>query len=368
MTKNEKHLTLDEKRNLIMHSKEKKIGIKRDQQLTASVDFVNILMKAATMSGVDPEEIYKEVDFDLNILKDPKARISFEQGNYIFDKAIEKSPDQDIGLHMGERAAVFTGHITFSILYNSPTLKDALENLCRYNNLMYDAISPKFYLQKNSAVLGLRLNSPDFKYPRHITEGCLASYYSILSHLTDGQLALEEVHFIHSSPDSIKEHKRIFNTAILFEQKENKLIFSKKYLDFPIFISNPELLETLKRHAKELQKQIYRSDTFSARIESSIMDILSSGKSDINTIAKQFAMSTRSLQNKLKEEGTTYQVLLEKVRKKQAEYFLEKTDLSIAEVTFLLDYSEQSAFNRAFKNWTGSTPGEYRLKHSGNRG
>jgi len=74
------------------------------------------------------------------------------------------------------------------------------------------------------------------------------------------------------------------------------------------------------------------------------------------------AVSVRKLQNRLKEEGITYQHLLDQVRKEQAIYLLEEKHIPISEITHMLGYSEQSAFNRAFKRWVGATPGHYRSR------
>ena len=149
---------------------------------------------------------------------------------------------------------------------------------------------------------------------------------------------------------------------IKFDQRDNELIFNRKYLDLPVLISNPEFLESLKTHAKKLQKRLYPTDTFTSRVETSIMERFLSGKFDINVISKHLAMGTRSLQNRLKAEGATYKELLEGVKREQTKYFLEQPDISIIDIAFLLGYSDQSSFNRAFKKWTGFTPGGYRFK------
>jgi len=160
-------------------------------------------------------------------LKDPKARVSFKQGNYLWDEVIKKSPDQDFGLHLGESAIDFTGHILFSILFNSPTVGDALDNFCRYFNLLNETLVPEFSIQKDSAALALRLNTSDIIHYRHIAEGSISYYYSLFSRLTEGKLKLDRVHFVHPAPNNIKEHERIFKAPLLFEQKENKFIFKK---------------------------------------------------------------------------------------------------------------------------------------------
>lgn len=83
------------------------------------------------------------------------------------------------------------------------------------------------------------------------------------------------------------------------------------------------------------------------------------GKWDIDTVADQLAVSKRTLQNRLKEEQTSYLKLLDALKNKMAVRYLETAKGSICEIAFLLGFSEQSAFNHAFKRWTGKTPMEY---------
>jgi len=141
------------------------------------------------------------------------------------------------------------------------------------------------------------------------------------------------------------------------------MTFNKKYLDLPALVANAEILDTLKSYAEKLQQKIYREDLFSVKVETAIIQNLLSGKTDIETISGQLAMSKRSLQIKLSKEGVKYQDILDKVKKAHAIQLLEQSPISIIDITFLLGYSEQSAFSRAFKKWTGFTPGEYRQNY-----
>ena len=88
--------------------------------------------------------------------------------------------------------------------------------------------------------------------------------------------------------------------------------------------------------------------------------IMTGGNVEIENVAKQLGVSGRSLQSKLKDEDATFRSCLASVRKEIALDYLQRPDVSICDVAFLLGYSEQSAFNHAFKRWTGSTPKVYR--------
>ena len=197
---------------------------------------------------------------------------------------------------------------------------------------------------------------------RHAVEAFICRYYCTFNWLIEGELELDEVHFVHAAPPDITTHKRIFKCPILFGQNENGIIFNTKYLEYPIIASNLELLELLEDHAKTLQNKIYHTNTFTSHVKNAIIELLPLGKTDIDSVAKKLAMSKRNLQYKLKNEAISYQELLDQMRNNQAKYFLKQIELSIVEVAFLVGYSEQSTFNRAFKKWTGMTPGEYRQK------
>ena len=138
--------------------------------------------------------------------------------------------------------------------------------------------------------------------------------------------------------------------------------FDNEYLRLPVLLSNKEVLETLERTARKLQERLYAKGPWSEKVARLIIDMMKGQKPEIDFIARKLAVSPRNLQIRLREEGETYQHLLDQVRKEQALYFLENENLSISEISFLLGYSEQSVFSRAFKQWVGCTPGQYRSK------
>ncbi|MBN2284059.1 MAG: AraC family transcriptional regulator [Deltaproteobacteria bacterium] len=331
------------------------------KQPTASVDFFKSILRVLARWGYDPEEIYETIGFDPSILHAGDARISLTQFNAFFSEALKRRPDSHFGLHIGENDD-FTMDILHVILFNSSTLGHALRNFCRYYNLGQDICRPVLTIRQNSAELVLEIDVPDLIHHRHYVEGHLAYYFTLISLLANEKVALDRVQFVHPSPDDTLEHERIFQTLLLFGQSENKIVFNKNYLDLPIRIANSKLLKSLEMHAIQLQKGIYHNDTVSSLVEDVIMKALPFRNADIVSVSKKMGMSPRKLQSHLKKEGARYRDVLDKVKRNQAEYFLEQQNLSIIDISFLLGYSEQSAFNRAFKKWTGHSPGEYRFK------
>jgi len=332
---------------------------------TVSIILIRILFKYIAKAGIDPTEISNAVKMDLSTIENSEERIAASQFQAIWKESVTRTRNQNFGLHFGgEMARNYPGgHVLFNVMMNCPTVVDAMDRFIRYNNLMADAIRPKMEMEDDLVYLSLDTVNKDIQIPRQISEALLCSYAYIFRHLTEDNLNMVEVRFRHPQPEDIREHKRIFGVPILFEQRENELVLDRKFLDLPIFLANPELLETLDQFAKKLLDRLYPSNVWSDKVIRRIGNLLVRGeKTSIEIIANSLGMSARNLQLKLKEEKTTYQKLLGAVRKEIALSYLREKEATICDIAFLLGFSEQSAFNHAFKRWTGFTPREYLKK------
>jgi AraC-like DNA-binding protein len=135
----------------------------------------------------------------------------------------------------------------------------------------------------------------------------------------------------------------------------------KECLALPIFLSDSTVLTDLEQLADKRMKELFPEKTFSREVGRTIGKELMGGREiNLDIVAKNLAMSPRNLQLKLKEEGATYQEILDDLRKKVALDNLKEQGASIGDLAFLLGYSDQSAFNHAFKRWTGKTPRQFR--------
>ena len=129
--------------------------------------------------------------------------------------------------------------------------------------------------------------------------------------------------------------------------------------DWPVATANSEILESLDARADELLAGLVSGRAVSDQVLRAISGRLKGEVPRIDAVAKGLAMSPRSLQRALSDEGTTYQELLDQARRGLAMRYLADSGAVIFEVAILLGFSEPSAFHRAFKRWTGHTPREF---------
>ena len=347
----------------------------------ASVALVRRILETAARAGVDPEEILQAVGLESSTLENPEARISQEQHIGIWIEAINRTGDEDFGLHMGELLTpAKERNILSYVMLNCSTAGEVLEKLCLYHDLMAEGISIRLEKDGSFAYLSLevtpnlKINLPKYvlkaiqrvtpsakiKIPRYVPESMLCAFQSKLRFLTENDFNPVEVRFEHPKPNDIAEHQRIFRAPLFFNQPRNELVLEKRCLDLPIVFADPELLDTFEKRAQKLLDSLISPNTWSDKVIRLLGKMLNGNNPGIESVARNLGVSARNLQNRLNEEGTTYQKLLDQVRKEIALDYLKQPDVTICEIAFLLGFSEQSAFNHAFKRWTGSPPGEYR--------
>jgi len=140
----------------------------------------------------------------------------------------------------------------------------------------------------------------------------------------------------------------------------NGLAFSRATWSLPMRRRDPVLLMLLERQADAMVSVLPSGAGLSARVRHALHEGLMSGDSGIDAVARSLAIAPRTLQRRLAAEDTSFTSLLDSVRREMADQHLARQVLSIAEIAFLLGYSEPAAFHRAFRRWHRTTPRAFR--------
>jgi AraC-like DNA-binding protein len=169
-----------------------------------------------------------------------------------------------------------------------------------------------------------------------------------------------EVRFAHAEPNNVCEHARFFSAPVRFACGENALVLPTPRLDTPCVRADPALLAVLDRYAADRLARAPQTHTLADRVRTTLAEQLVGTEPGVARLAARLRMSVRTLNRTLAAEGTTYRALLDQLRHELAARNLADDRVSIAEIAFLLGFSELSSFYRAFKRWTGCTPVEFR--------
>ena len=326
---------------------------------TASADMVRMLFTYLGHRKVDPKMLEKVSGIEQHRLK---RRIPVSMVNRLWRAGRVACDDPDFGLHLGE-ALVHLGqsHLLFSVMRYSPTFSVALQKFFRYHSLMADIVQPRAVTLEDTVHCVLDRKFADLPLDRHHVEAAFAIIHGSLNSLSGTPVPLREVAFCHEKPASTEELSRVFKAPLRFNCPQERLVFRKAVLDQPIHSADQSYLSAHESLAEDLLNGLDGEGRFETKVTARVERTLLRGESPkIAHVAKELAVSVRKLQQSLQEEGVGFRGIINDTRKRLAKRYLRKPDATLCDVAFLLGFSEQSAFNHAFRRWTGQTPREYR--------
>lgn len=293
-------------------------------------------------------------------LDDREARIPESEAAALFNRAAQLLGDADLGLHVGEQ--IRPGHygVLGYVAMACDTLGEALACQQRYQALVL-SLPPMQLRPQQDGVLLCWQSAPEASY-RQLAEFNLSALLSFVRWITGQPLQPLRLDLIYPEPADTREQRRLFGCPLRYGQSEYRLLIPADWASLPLIQPDPAMRALMDRLAERQLQQLAQADDPVARARALIARQLSEGVPELGQVAAQLQLSPRSLQRLLQEQGLSYSQLVEAVRRELAERYLAEPALDLTDLAFLLGYSEQSAFQRAYKRWTGQTPGEYRRR------
>lgn len=192
-------------------------------------------------------------------------------------------------------------------------------------------------------------------------EASMAAVAAISKEVSTADFTPLAVHFKHAPRGDIAVYEEHFGCAVQFGSGRDALLVSEASIDAPNKLGDQTIASFFDRHLEEQLASISHDNNLEIRVRRAVVNVLSEGVPTLSSIATELAMSARTLQRRLSEQGHSFQSVVDRGRKDLAQRLLRETDYSLAEVAFLTGFAEQSGFTRAFKRWAGQTPRSYRL-------
>lgn len=325
----------------------------------AASSLVGLLAYARAMR-VPTERVLEGAGLTEKDLEGPEARIPEAATNHVWKALAEASRDADFGLHFAERMTVDAFDVVGHLVTRSRTLGEGLARVVAYSRILHDSGRIELERRGGGAVVFPGCRGLTHEFPRQIAEFAAASVLVLGSQATRAPLVARAVRFRHGAPPNVSEHVRIFGVVPEFDAPETEVELDGKELDRPIPGAETGLVTYLEAYARDVLARIPEENDIVTQVERAVTRGMSRGLPDMDTVATQLAMSTRTLQRRLAEAETTFQELVDSARRRYAERYLSDDRLAISEVAFLVGFSEPSNFHRAFRRWTGVTPAAFR--------
>jgi len=315
--------------------------------------------------GHDPAPILAAAGLADADWDDPDAHVPTAAAFTMWQHAVERTGDADVGLHVALAAPLSAFDVSAYVMLASPTVGAGYERLSRYQRLIHSATRILIEPCAGERTAIRHVLPGGLAVPRQSAEFLLAIW------LRGGRTAASSdwrpaaVRFAHAAPPSTSELERFFGVEPDFAAGENALVVDAALLATPCVRADPALLAILDRHVADLLQRLPQGASLADRVRSVVAAELRGGAAPTQEIvATRVRRSVRSLQRGLAAEGASLSAILDAVRHELALRHLAERRLSIAEVAFLLGYEELSSFYRAFRRWTGTTPGDFRAQRS----
>lgn len=249
------------------------------------------------------------------------------------------------------------------IVLSCDTLSEALNRYHDFHRLIYDGSPLK--IETFAENLAIRWEEISLDLTTQVTdEIAIALFVKFLRlYMSLDHLQIKEVHFRHPAPKHIALYEQFFQCPVKFSQATVQIILPIHFLNTPLKQPDQTLHKLLTQQAYDLLRKLPNSTQLDERLQQAILIGLQKNNYQIENMANQLNMSVRQLQRHLQQQHTTFQQRVQQVRQLLATQYLQDPYLSLQEIALLLSYSEQSAFQRAFKQWMGLTPQQWRMSH-----
>ncbi len=318
--------------------------------------------------NIDPTPVFEHCG--INDVTDAEHAVPLPTEKLIelIDHAALVSEDSLLGFNMATHFHYESSALVVLAMLAAPNVQMALKTLNHFDRYVDTGISTSYEFGNDRSVFRAELLGVDSARTAHLNEYLLTFTVHALNTATRQNMPITEVHFQHHRSDGIEQLATFFNCKIKFNQKNNRLFFVSSFLKEPLFTGNELLFEILQN---ALKTYFYAESREMGFVDSVCRELIvsrenndgaSAGdkKDTLDCIAETLALSPRTLRRRLKDEGYTFQEVKNLARERQAKHYLANTRMTLAEIAYAVGFSELSAFSRAFKRWTGSTPQEYR--------
>lgn len=318
------------------------------------------IVAAAEARGVPGETLAKAAGLDIDLLDDADARAPALTMIRLWEEAGRLTGDESFGLHVGRSSATSGMPLAGRLIAASATLGEGLARIMAHYRVFNDVHPAEVDADGDDVVVRVLTKAIPIALPRHAIEFAFAWFVEVASIAIGERVVLSSVSFEHPAPRDVSEHRAIFGCDVAFGADESAFRAPRTLFEHANANPDPYLVEILESHAAILVEKLPARASVAAKVRAVLTELLPRGDAGIDLAAEAMRMSPRTLQRKLREEGTSFSDLVDERRCELAKRHLRERAFSIAEIALRVGFSDQSTFHRAFVRWTGRTPGDFR--------
>lgn len=329
-------------------------------QATVSMSWVNTVLDAALRQGVERAVLLAAAGIppgDLNLQRWPIDHIT-----RLWRAAAALTNDAGFGLKAGSLVGPASFNVVSYILQSSPTLREAFTVVQQFQRLISDGGRFQILAGETASWIVYHPRQGELAFSPHQLEAVLAAVVSFTRWVTGTVANPLRAQFSQGAIGPIGGYRAVFHCPVEFEQAFSGLLLTNELLDRPLPQADAQLANVHRQYAQARLAALSDTGNFSDELRVWLGAQLQGGLPTRTQAAQAFGLSARTFARRLQTEGLHFSALLDAARRQHACDAVASGERSVADIAQSLGFAEASVFHRAFKRWTGCTPGQWRAR------
>jgi AraC-like DNA-binding protein len=326
---------------------------------TVAMCFVAAALQSVRARNLNVDELLTQVGLSASLLQIPQARVSVQKYGQLW-RLIAFTLDDEFFGQDSRRMKLGSFAMLCHAVLGCKSLGHAMDRSLRFYGLLLDDIHGILVRDAEEAQIVLRERTSGARGRAFAHEVLLMLLHGVACWLVGRRIPILRARFGYPEPIYSAEYRLMYCTDLEFDCPDTAIVFDVRYLDLPIVQNEGTIKEFLRTAPENILVKYKNASSLGARIRRRLRQQLPGAVPDFDALAAELNMTTATMRRRLREEGASYQEIKDQLRRDVAIGYLSHSDRSVMEIALELGFSERSAFHRAFRKWTGASPGEFR--------
>jgi len=326
---------------------------------TIAICFVASALESVYARNLNADALLTSVGLSPTLLQVPQARVSANVYGALWRAIALILDDEFFGQDSRRMKAGSFAMLCHSVVA-CKTLRQALERSLRFYALILDDISATLERTDKEAriILHERVAGASRRVFAH--ELLLMLLYGVSCWLVGRRIPILRTEFSYAEPAHSVEYRLMYCVDLSFNRPHTQIAFESSYLDLPVVQNEHSIKDFLRTAPESILLKYKNGSSLAAKVRRRLRQCLPGEVPDFEELAGELNMTSATLRRRLQEEGESYQSIKDQLRRDLAISYLSHSTRSVMDIALELGFSERSAFHRAFRKWTGASPGEFR--------
>ena len=328
-------------------------------EYSVSAEYLALLLDVLSRRGVATETLLADTRIEPGCWRDPQARITAQDFEVVATRAMALSGEPWLGWELGASMTLSSHGFLGYAAMSSATLGEALELAVKYFRTRSTLVQLETFTDGDMAVMQINELLALGDLAPLIMESLFSSFHFMGEKLVPGLDVIGELRFSYPEPDYFARMRPVMPVPVYFDCAYNQMRFPVERMQYPLQFADPRLARMAADQCEKEMASIKLPPPLLGQVRRIILG--GGGRfPGVEEVAGELHMSSRTLKRKLQQLGTSYQEVLDGLRKGLAVEYLTQSEKTVDEIAMTLGYSDASNFARAFRRWTARSPSDYR--------